>query len=188
MFALALLPRAHSRVQPMSDATDRLLEDFLRTQKREERARHEEAESVKQAVTKSSDKIYTSMQQLSIDMGNKLEDFAKEFRGELKKTNSRVEEPAIIAKGAHTRLDGMQSKQETVHTARSMIYEMGTESPTGSWKISKETLDQYELTKEANTWRWIKSNGTKIGVTIISTLVAAILIAKFLGAAGIHIL
>jgi len=69
-----------------------------------------------------------------------------------------------------------------------MIYELGTESPTGSWKISKEMLEQYDLSKEANTWRWIKSNGTKIGVTVISTLIAAVLVAKILGAAGIHIL
>jgi len=172
----------------MSDETDRLLKEFLSSQKREERKRYEEQESVKAAVSTSTDKIFSSMQQLSIDMGNKLEDFAKEFRGELRKTNSRVEEIAHLAKGAHARLDNIQTKHENIHTARSMIYEMGTESPTGSWKISKETLDQYELNKEANTWRWIKSNGTKIGVTIISTLVAAILIAKFLGAAGIHLL
>lgn len=183
MFALAL-----PRVFPMSDATDRLLEEFLRTQKREERKRYEEQESVKTAVTQNADKIFTSMQTLSIDMGNKLESFAKEFRGELKKTNSRVEEIAHLAKGAHARLDNLQTKHESVHTARSIIYDIGTESPTGSWKISKETLEQYDLAKEANTWRWIKSNGTKIGVTVISTLIAALLIAKLLGAAGIHLL
>jgi hypothetical protein len=69
-----------------------------------------------------------------------------------------------------------------------MIYEMGTESPTGSWKISKETLEQYDLAKDGNTWRWLKANGTKIAITILSTLVSGYILVKLFGAAGIHIL
>ena len=175
MHALAITPIGWGL--PMSDNTDRLLKEFLEGQRRDEKTRFDQGESVKQAV-----------KSLANSIDQKLEVFTRDIRGELKKTNSRVEEIGHLAKGAHARLDNLQAKRENVHTAKSMIYEMGEESPTGSWKISKEVLEQYDLAKDGNTWRWLKANGTKIGVTVISTLLAAVLAAKILGAAGIHIL
>jgi len=87
MYALAL---PFFPVKPMSDETDRLLKEFLQTQRREERKRFEEQESVKETVTNSAEKVFGAMQALSIDVSNKIESFSKEFRGELKKTNFRV--------------------------------------------------------------------------------------------------
>lgn len=198
MTALALVPNRFTRLFLMANDRDNpaevsgLLREFLDSQKRDEKRRFEERSAehteVAENVKKGSDKIFGAMQALSIDVGNKLEDIRREFGRELKKVNKRIEEVAHVAFRANERIDKLEQRKEITYTAKSVIRELGTESDTGSWKISKETLEQYDLAKEVGTWRWIKQNATKIAVTMISTLATTYLVLKLFKEAGIHLL
>ena len=194
MTALALVP-SWSRLFLMANDDRKeeenvtgILKAFLEGQRRDEKTRHEEVKTIKSASDVNTQKLFQGMQQLAIDIGKKVDGLEIKFSKELIKTNERIDDIALIARGAHDRLDNQESGKVAKHTVKNTIYELGEESPTGSWKISKETLEQYDLAKEVGTWRWIKSNATKILVTMISTLATTYIVLKLFKEAGIHLL
>jgi hypothetical protein len=157
------LPRFPLPPMPLPDRsidneTNALLREYLKG-RRQEDAKLET--TVKDSVRAAGNATIAALQDLSSKMGARFDVVEK-----------RVEEAAALAMGAHARVDRLESqgkmKSAPAHASVRTAFELGEDTPTGSHLIiSKEILEQYDLSKDGQTWRWLKDNATKVLVAAL---------------------
>ncbi len=191
------------------ESTDKLLREFLLSQRQEEKRRFEDNLGLKRHVSTSTDAITKAFQSFSQQLTERFDRFEVDQKSALDRVERKADTAHALALGVAARVDRIESgtkprqNQKIATSIPPMTpppWELGSDSPTGmhriipidSFNASKEEwsvfirenleehLEVHDKVKDGETWRWLKENATKLIVAVLGTVIAAAIIANLI--------
>ncbi len=173
---------AENQLVPLQDDTDRLLRDFLLGEERRQK-------KIDEKVQSGASSVVRALQEFSQEIRARIDTLeSKVDKADAKadKAYARADEGVRLAMHSHDRLDAIGDRERTggahlkMHTKA--IYDLGTDSPTGShFIVSKEVLEEIDREQSAKKWHAAVGWTAKVGGAALGAVLSAYIILHVLG-------